>query len=210
MNLIRVFLKEWKLKLLLGTVMTVLFWIGYFLLQGLQIFMPHEMPALGVDRWIPFQPRATILYLSQFLMMPFVLAMSSSRRQLLNCCFGVFLIMGVAFTVFFFYPTFVARPGVPLGSYPLYEFLIRVDETRNAFPSLHAAFGVFIGGCSLQILGRGRFFHPGVLMMQLWILGVLASTLLIKQHVVLDLVAGALLGAGVLILKWRDLEKRPS
>ena len=86
------------------------------------------------------------------------------------------------------------RPEVTPGTYLFYDFVARNDLPRNACPSLHAAFGVFTAGCAWEVfrgLKRGRWLIGAI---WLWTTAVLVSTLLIKQHVILDLIAGAVLG----------------
>ena len=79
---------EWKIKVFLGGGITAAFWIGYFLLERLPEASVTEMPQLAVDRLIPFQPEAAFIYVSQFVTMPLVIWLMTSRRQLLACCRG--------------------------------------------------------------------------------------------------------------------------
>jgi len=65
----------------------------------------------------------------------------------------------------------------------------------NACPSLHVAFAVFAAAGlarELRAIGAARWLRA---LSILWCVGIVYSTLATRQHVVLDVVAGALLGA---------------
>ena len=70
------------------------------------------------------------------------------------------------------------------------RWLYKIDAGFNIFPSLHVANVAYVA-CLIGRL-RGRMAVP------VWILWLLVagSTLLIKQHFLVDVVAGTLLGMG--------------
>jgi membrane-associated phospholipid phosphatase len=186
---------EWKIKVFLGGGITAAFWIGYFLLERLPEASVTEMPQLAIDRLIPFQPEAAFIYVSQFVTMPLVIWLMTSRRQLLACCQGLALLIVASFIIFYFWPTSIVRPETFPGRHFFYDLVTGTDLPRNACPSLHAAFGVFTAGCAFDLFrgwNHNRWFIGAV---WLWTAAVLVSTLLIKQHVFLDLLAGGVLGA---------------
>lgn len=185
---------EWKIKLLLGGAITALFWGGYFRLEHVAQAFVTQMPALAVDRMIPFTPGAAFIYVSQFVTMPLVIWLMTSRRQLLRCCRGLLLLIGVSFLLFYFWPTAVARPESVPGRFFFYDLVVGADRTRNACPSLHAAFGVFTAGCAWELFQGWRYSRWLIGISWAWTAAILFSTLLIKQHVFLDLLAGSLLG----------------
>jgi membrane-associated phospholipid phosphatase len=176
----------------------VLFWDGYFRLEHIAHPSVTQMPALAVDRMIPFTPGAAFIYVSQFVTMPLVIWLMTSRRQLLRCCSGLLLLIGVSFLVFYCWPTAVARPEVVPGRFFIYDLVVGADQNRNACPSLHAAFGVFTAGCAWEVFQGWKHSRWLIGMSWVWTAAILASTLLIKQHVFLDLLAGSLLG----IMSW--------
>jgi membrane-associated phospholipid phosphatase len=185
---------EWKIKVLGGGIVTAMFWFGYFFIGQTHTFPVFQMPITAIDRLIPFQPAAAFFYLSQFFTMPLVLWLMVSRRQIMSCCFGLALLIGVSFAVFFIWPTSITRPETILGQHPLYDLIASHDLPRNACPSLHAGFGVFIAGYACEVFRGWPFRRCLVGAVWLWTGAVLISTLLVKQHVFLDLVAGGILG----------------
>lgn len=209
MNLVSVWrrvIAEWKIKLLLGGAITALFWGGYFRLENIAHISVTQMPALAVDRMIPFMPSAAFIYVSQFVTMPLVIWLMTSRRQLLFCCRGLLLLIGASFLVFYCWPTAVVRPELVPGHFFIYDLVVSADQTRNACPSLHAAFGVFTAGCAWDVFKGWRNARWLVGASWVWTTAILASTLLIKQHVFLDLLAGGLLG----LISWWLMGRVPN
>jgi membrane-associated phospholipid phosphatase len=204
-SLLRDLTAEWKIKVFLGGAITAGFWIGYFLLERQPALSITQMPELSLDRMIPFQPEAAFIYVSQFATMPAMIWLMRTRSQLLACCRGLSLLIALSFIVFYLWPTSVARPEVVSHQFFFYDLVAGSDLPRNACPSLHAAFGVFTAGCAWEVFRdwkHGRWFTGT---MWIWTVAVLASTLLIKQHVLLDLVAGMALGS----MAWWSMHWQP-
>ena len=95
-------------------------------------------------------------------------------------------------------------PDADWSQYPAFAFLRSVDASGNVCPSLHVAFAVFTAiwlDRLLRQMGAGcgvRAFN------WLWCLGILYSTIAIRQHVVLDVLAGTVFGmaADVVHRRW--------
>ena len=184
---------EWKLKLFVGSLLTAFFWAGYFACARASSRPVSMAPILTMDLQVPFVPASAWIYLSQFVTLPLLAWLMTSRRELLAFGQSVALVSGVSFSIFLIWPTFVVRPASVPGEHYLYDLIVRADTSRNACPSLHAAFAVLIAGCAAHTFGwrRGK---PLVTAAGLWSAAVLASTLLTKQHVLLDVVAGIAVG----------------
>jgi membrane-associated phospholipid phosphatase len=93
----------------------------------------------------------------------------------------------------------VPVPAIDWSRHPSMAFLKSADAAGNACPSLHVAFAVFSAcwfGRLLRQLGAGRIARIGNV---LWCAGILYSTVATRQHVFLDVVAGAALGALVAV-----------
>lgn len=185
---------QWKHKVILSVILAPYFCLGYYFTGQARLFPAYQIPFTILDRSIPFLPEASFIYLSQLITMPLVLWMIDSRRLLMGCCCGLAFVMTVSFTLFFIIPTAIPPPEFTLGQYKLYDIIARADLPRNACPSLHAAFGVFIAGYAPAIFRNSPFRRGLVGTVWFWSLAVLISTLFVKQHVVLDLLAGSILG----------------
>ena len=96
----------------------------------------------------------------------------------------------VSFTVFLLWPLRMAHPGLPQGLNGLIlKKLYAVDLGFSSFPSLHLANIVFVSLLFLRLRGWRR----GAVVFCVAAL-IAASTLLVKQHFISDVLAGALLG----------------
>ena len=187
---------HWRLKLALSLILPVAFEVLYFSAQRFYFGVVRPAPRLACDAWIPFQPDAIYLYESLWLLQAVAPWLLTSRRELKSYVGALALITAVGLIIFLCWPTSSPRPVCPASANGLYRGLIRFDNELNAFPSLHAAFAVFNALlCGVVLTGlRGR--NAALLLIWLWTFGILAATLLTKQHVVADILAGTVLAGG--------------
>jgi membrane-associated phospholipid phosphatase len=191
---------NWALKIVLGTGLSILFAIIYLLPQHVLFFRATAMQPLRVDGLIPFTPGAVYLYESLYLIMPVAPWLMRSKVELYQYSKGLVAMNLVGVCFFIFYPTLCSRPADVSETNAFYAWLIVLDKPLNAFPSLHVAYALFHSACchgqfssfAASYLLRGFFW--------LWALGITASTLLTKQHVFVDAVAGTVLGLGCFAL----------
>jgi membrane-associated phospholipid phosphatase len=104
---------------------------------------------------------------------------------------GLLLQFFIAWPLFWFYPTRMIHPEVP-GNSPsaiALRCLYRVDAGYNVFPSLHIANSVYVACVATHFVAL-----PLYLLCFAVALLITASTVLIKQHYLIDAPAGALLG----------------
>jgi membrane-associated phospholipid phosphatase len=150
----------------------------------------------AVDHQIPFVEIFVVPYLLWyafiFLMLVYFCIYDRAiyYRTLLSFCVG----MLVCYVIYFFFQTTVPRPelmgtGILTG---MVKYVYGADQPFNCFPSIHVL------SSYLMILG---IRHS-----KLWTIkkdmivstiaySIILSTLFVKQHVVLDVVAGVLLGS---------------
>lgn len=184
---------ELRLKLVMLVALNIIVWTPYITLQHIHFFQPTEMPLSFIDRAIPFHPAASWIYFSVYALMPIGPFLMNSREQLFRYSSGIVTITGFATIVFVFWPTICPRPTVPVSE-PLYRALIYIDRPSHAFPSLHAAFGIYSCLCAIDVgrpLGWNLSFDRGLIT---WTALILLATLLTRQHVLVDIAAGSALG----------------
>jgi membrane-associated phospholipid phosphatase len=186
---------ELKLKLFLTVVLNLWFYVPYGFLQRHHFLVPAQVPATFIDRLIPFSDRAVWVYLSLFLLMPIGPFLMRSRVQLVRYGWGIFLIGAAAYLVFIVWPTACPRPN-PGGTLSAYRLLTTFDSPLHAFPSLHAAFGVFSGLCAARVFRELRTPPRWRIAVGFWTLLILLATLVTKQHMLVDMIAGSALGFG--------------
>jgi membrane-associated phospholipid phosphatase len=136
-------------------------------------------------------------------------ALLIDRRELVSYGLAAVGLSVIGLGIFLFWPTAVPRPDVDWSQHPAFAFLKSVDASGNACPSLHVAFAVFTAVWFERLLrqmGAGRLVRA---LNWLWCLGILYSTVAIRQHVSLDVLAGAVLGATVAVVHLRLLRVFP-
>jgi membrane-associated phospholipid phosphatase len=162
------------------------------------------MPVTALDRAIPFQSAALVVYFSLWLYVSLAPTLLRNRQELF--AYGkIAAVMGlVGLGIFFFWPTTVPT-GAGLGeaNAAALEWLKHVDAAGNACPSLHVAFAVFSGFWLDRVIREMRLPLAVRVLNVAWCLGIAYSTLSTKQHVLVDVVAGGLLGliAGAIRLR---------
>jgi membrane-associated phospholipid phosphatase len=183
-------------KVVLSFVLTIGIWTTYLALQRHPVFPATAMQPTWIDRSVPFLPGAVYLCESIWLLMPIAPWLVDSKAELNRYAVGLVLIALASFAVFFFHPTLVVRPSdLPVGN-GLYGVLTRIDGEQNAFPSLHCAFAVFHGACCYTVFSDFLWRREIRWFIWVWVLGIVASTPFTKQHVLLDAVAGIMVGLG--------------
>lgn len=184
------------------TAFIVVFFLAYFRLLHSPIFPVTVMPLTPLDHWIPFTPTTLIIYLSLWLYVPLAPVMLPTKRELYACGWEAGGVALVGLGIFLFWPTTIPAPAIDWSDHPRFEFLKTIDASGNACPSLHVAFAVFtairVHGTlsAIGISSRVRVAN------WLWCVAIIYSTLSTKQHVVVDALAGALLGVLGGTLRW--------
>lgn len=190
----------------IGTsLVSLVFFVGYFYVQQQPAFAPATMPLTWLDAHIPFQPYALGAYLSLWIYVGAGPGLQKTSADILEYALWIGTLCLVGLGIFYLWPTEVPhRPLAPSDS-AIFAMLWQVDSAGNACPSMHVAAAVFTAIRIADVLRETR--SPMWLrMLNLAVCAAICySTLAIKQHVVLDLVAGAALGAvfGLLSSRWR-------
>jgi len=149
-----------------------------------------QMPAWFHEDALPFLPDWSWIYASVFVLHTAALWVGEEMTLIRRYAKSVALSFAIGAVFFWFMPTSLDRPQI---QHAPYEWLItRVDGERNVFPSLHAAMATL----SVVRFWRGTSTFLRILLV-LWWICLIFSTLVTRQHSVVDLVAGALL-SGVL------------
>lgn len=184
----------WPLKAVGTTAFMALFFWGYFSVLRHPLFAAVEMPLTPVDRWVPFTPLAMPAYASLWVYASLPPAFLRQFATLIR--FGLWIAGLCLFClgIFWLWPTLVPSPGIDWRLYPEMTIIKSMDRGGNACPSLHVAAAVFSALWLARVLrevGAPRPVHWGN-----WAIcwAILWSTMATRQHVFLDVVAGAVVG----------------
>lgn len=200
----------WQLKAG-GTVVFMLFFFwGYFSVLQHPSGEATIMPLTVVDRWIPVTPAAFGFYASLWFYVSVPPAFLADMRQLIiyACAIGALCLTGLA--IFWLWPTAVPHADVDWSGNSGIAIVKGIDLTGNACPSLHVATAVFSAvWLAYQLRSIGA---PPVFAASSWLLcgAIVWSTLAIRQHVFLDVLAGLALGLACAFLSLRAISRQPS
>ncbi len=196
----------WLTKMLGTCIAMTAFFIAYFYLLNNPRIGVTTIPTIFLDRMIGFVPAAVVLYVSLWVYVPLAPALLLDRLVLRSYLWACVALSIAGFSVFLVWPTAVPKPAISWSQHPSMFYLKAVDASGNAFPSLHVAFAVFTAvwlGRILRAIGAGGIVRS---LNWLWCLGIVYSTLAIRQHVALDAIAGAGLGLAAALTHLRILE----
>lgn len=171
-----------------------LFFIAYFHLLRHPVVPVTQMPLTAIDRAIPFQPWGLPVYLSLWFYIGIAPGLLPTLPRLLAYGAWAAALCGAGLACFYLWPTAVPPHVVDVAAHPEFAVLQGVDAAGNACPSLHVATAIFT--ClRLERLLREIGAPAGVRWLNVaWFVAIAFSTLAIKQHVALDVAAGAILG----------------
>lgn len=163
--------------------------LGYWVINHFSAGRPAHSLETGLDRAIPLVVPWVFVYV---LAIPACVApalLTTDRARFRTVCASYSAALILSALTFLVYPVTVPRPPLPGHGIGLGVLALtwRLDPPYNCFPSLHVGLDVLAAaGCS----GSPRSW-----VMVLWVLAGLISisTVLVKQHYVLDVLGGLFL-----------------
>jgi membrane-associated phospholipid phosphatase len=172
---------------------------GVYLSNELYALLNHGPAVLNlitpIDKILPVVPIFVVPYVSlnPFVYATLVLFLLFRTRIFQSACLAVISAMLISYAVYFVAQSEVIRP-VLLGT-DVFTRMIRDvyagDNPFNDFPSLHTSVSTILAIHWLRVDRR-----VGIVV-AVWTALIVASTVLIKQHYVPDLVAGLILAFGL-------------
>ncbi|HYF61770.1 MAG TPA: phosphatase PAP2 family protein [Herpetosiphonaceae bacterium] len=181
----------------------LLSFIGYFGTSRIPGLTVHRVPATAIDRFIPLLPITAYGYVSLYPLLLGNLAWLMPHPPALLPLLKAFILANTLSGIWFVcYRTTVDRPPLPDGAGAgLLGLVWSADPPFNALPSLHTAYSLLIASAHLRWRSRVRWPITA------WAAVIIATTLTTKQHVFLDVVAGAIFAAP--IIRWMFGSLRP-
>jgi membrane-associated phospholipid phosphatase len=197
--------RYFPLKLILTTGLAWLFFIGYFYVLKHPAYAVTVMPLTALDLTIPFQPQWLFVYLSLWLYVGVGPGLQLTLAELAVYILWMGALCTTGLVCFYFWPTQVPPLTLATSDFPGFAMLRRVDAAGNACPSLHVAAAIFTAIRVEDLLRWARSPVLPRLLNVAWFAAIAYSTLAVKQHVVLDVLVGALFGVVFALpsLRWR-------
>jgi membrane-associated phospholipid phosphatase len=161
----------------------------YQLVNRYPVFEPRELPYSALDQAIPFLPSLLPLYVAYIPFYWWTVARSEDDATLNRIFYAAHFQLLLCVVVYVFFPVRMPRelfyPPDPLGWADL--FWRWFDGPNNCLPSLHTA------NCLLFIRFNWNRSHRAL--STAFAAAIIASTVLVKQHYAVDVVAGGLVYA---------------
>jgi len=176
-----------------------LFWL-VIILTLLMIYLPINRLVTGgwalslpIDKYIPLYPPALIPYLiGSFLFVAFPICTSlySEKYEFEAYIISFLTATIISYIIYLTLPTFVIRPEVHSQDYfsKAIVLLYQNDYSHNAAPSGHTFYTL------ISFLYINRWMPRLKIISLIIAILIIASTLLTKQHNVIDVIVGLLLG----------------
>ena len=169
------------------------YFIAYFSIQSFITVNEYNL-STEIDKLIPFVPQFVWVYHTIVPILLFTAIVLIQRKDVFLSMITALIVAGLTMSVFYVvFPSFYPRE--PIGDYSLSAALVEmtrmVDGPSNTFPSGHVTFSwilVFFVSLSEQ----ARKFRWAYL---LWAVLITTSTLVLKQHFIVDAISGILLAS---------------
>lgn len=163
----------------------------YFLIQS--AVTQHQFDLMTtIDEAIPFMPEHIWIYHSiiPIIAVTMILLVKSRKTFFITfwTCITAMIVLNFSYLMF---PSFYPRPEFEINtiSEMLVDITRKIDGANNTFPSGHVTFAwtMFWGVCYTKLANELR----GVKALYcLWAMGISMSTLVLKQHYIVDVFSG--------------------
>ena len=181
------------------------FFIAYFHIMKNPGTAVTIMPTTVVDALVPFQPFALIPYVTLWIYVSLPPSLILHRRELIGYGWWVAGLCIAGLACFYTWPTTVNLPSAEWSKHASFSILQGVDAAANACPSMHVAVAMFSAFWLHHILNEMGAPVTMRAINWLWFAAIAYSTMAIKQHVFIDVIAGLALG---IIFAWPSLRYR--
>jgi membrane-associated phospholipid phosphatase len=199
-NLALIFWSQFRFKFFGVSGFIALFFVVYLYVLKNPVYPVSVIPSLAFDDYVKFLPLAFPIYVSLWVYVSLPVMLMQSRVEIIRYGFWIGGMCALALGIFYFYPNSIAPPNIDWSYYPAIAFLKNIDASGNACPSLHVGTAVFTAiwlHYQLKKFQLSRLIRSANL---LWCVAIAYSTLATKQHVTIDVIAGAVLGAAIALL----------
>ena len=167
--------------------------IIYFGVSQLRDHLTFHSLALPVDDRIPFFAPFIIFYILAYVqwIINYLLIAKEGKTFCYHFIYGDVISKLFCLVFFLFFPTTLVRPEVTGHSIcdQLVRLVYQIDAPVNLFPSIHCLESWCCIHAALRMKKTPRWYLPITIVMSFC---VITSTLLVKQHVFIDIFGGIL------------------
>ncbi len=178
-------------KLLIATVLLLYFYFGYMEAAGVNKHHPDPLYAdVWLDHWIPQWPVFILCYMFGYVFVLTPMFVLQTQQACYRYAAVFWLLMTLSFVIFMCVPVVMDKQVAEGADWfsRLTRFQQHMDSRFNNLPSLHVSLNL------LTFLTLRRE-HPRLGRWLAWVVPlVVASTLLVKQHLLIDCLTGIIAG----------------
>jgi membrane-associated phospholipid phosphatase len=196
-------------KTVLFILLILFFLVPYMLINAAMAGKPALNLSIRLDAIFPLIPAFIIVYLSAYVQAVMPYFVLTEIRTVRKGALVYFIAIGVAYIVFLLLPGKIDRPiliGTDIFSWILAKAYL-IDKPYNMFPSLHVALSFIPAFLCFRVNRRYWFMFP-------WSITIALSTLLVKQHYIVDVFAGFFLACAtyfiVFYVRWKKKDDIPA
>lgn len=180
--------------------------MNFFTYYGTKIFtnsMVHYRMGSVIDELIPFWPIFILVYLFAYLqwIVGYITIARESKTMCYRILFAELVAKMICLVCFLVVPTTMVRPEIMSDSmvYRIVSFVYLMDCPVNLFPSIHCLESWMCFRGSMRLSRVSKWYKLGMFVSAVL---VCASTVLVKQHVFVDVIAGIfVVEIGLLVAK---------
>jgi membrane-associated phospholipid phosphatase len=179
----------------------LLFLISHLLIYSLvqKIYQRNEYDFYTViDALFPFIPEFIWIYHTLIPVVLFTTIILIKRKDCFFSSYIACLLATISLTMFYFiFPSYYPRGGL-IEEITISEWLVNwtrmIDDANNTFPSSHVTFSwiMFLSVINCDIAKKYSFLNT---FYAFWAILVSVSTLLLKQHFIIDVGSGIILAS---------------
>ena len=177
------------IPLIIAVAFNFTIYIGANLLVG---DAPHTNISSPIDKLTPFIPFFITFYVLAYAqwILGYVVLSHHSKEYCFKVVTADIIAKTICFLFFIFFPTTLTRPEITGNGFfeIITKMLYSTDPATNLFPSIHCLESWVVFRCSLKL----KLPTVYKVIMGAFSVGVFASVVLVKQHVLIDIPAGIL------------------
>lgn len=188
-----------KIKILLTIIVTIVVEAIFYVIADLFGYRAHLLMPGFIDNLIPFNTYFVYLYIFWYVMLflvPYILGVKDDP-QFKKYIKSIYICLVIALAIFIIYPTIMERPELIVNnlSDKILSILFTIGTSTKCSPSMHVALStLFI----LATTTSKKVRKPYKIFVILTSIGIIISTMFVKEHYFIDIVTGILVG----IISW--------
>ena len=202
-----IFYTGWK-----NAIFSLLLVVGVYLTNQIYALLNHGPAVINLhtalDSAIPVVPVFVIPYdsLQPYIYATLILFLLFRTKYFQSACLAMITVLFISYGFYYFLQSEVIRP-VLTGTDTFSKMVMNVyagDNPFNDFPSLHTSLSTILA------IHWVKVNKPLGIVLSIWTALIVASTLLIKQHYIADMIFGLALAFGFSWLYSKLIVKKPA